>query len=148
MFFDVRSFLSNDSGAVTLDWVVLTAALVGTGVAVLTTVSGGLDSLTLQTNSQLNGAVVRTTFAGDLCEGGVEALQTAENTRVALARADGLDVSARNVVETMDALTSEFSDEELLAAYAEKAAAGPGVAFSAATEIGALECEIVRRGLL
>lgn len=34
-------FLKDESGAVTVDWVVLTAAIVGLGVAVIATVSGG-----------------------------------------------------------------------------------------------------------
>ena len=41
----LKSFLSNESGAVTVDWVVLTAALVGLGLAVMSVVSGGLEDL-------------------------------------------------------------------------------------------------------
>ena len=39
------NFLRDEDGAVTVDWVVLTAAVVGLGVAVLTAVSGGATSL-------------------------------------------------------------------------------------------------------
>lgn len=34
-------FLKGESGAITVDWVVLTAALIGLGLAVITTVSNG-----------------------------------------------------------------------------------------------------------
>ena len=35
-----NAFLKDESGAVTVDWVVLTAAIVGLGIAVLTQVGG------------------------------------------------------------------------------------------------------------
>ena len=40
-----NAFLNDESGAVTVDWVVLTAAIVGLGIAVLTSVSGGTQDL-------------------------------------------------------------------------------------------------------
>jgi Flp pilus assembly pilin Flp len=39
------SFVSDESGAVTVDWVVLTAAIVGLGLAVISVVSGGIEDL-------------------------------------------------------------------------------------------------------
>ncbi|MGR3662691.1 MAG: hypothetical protein ACU0CA_16155 [Paracoccaceae bacterium] len=39
---NTKLFLSDDSGAVTVDWVVLTAAIVGLGIAVLSSVGGGI----------------------------------------------------------------------------------------------------------
>ena len=41
----IRRFARDDNGAVTVDWVVLTAAVVGLGVAILSTVSGGATDL-------------------------------------------------------------------------------------------------------
>lgn len=41
----IKSFISSESGAVTVDWVVLTAALVGLGLAVMSVVSGGVENL-------------------------------------------------------------------------------------------------------
>ncbi|MBV1903394.1 MAG: hypothetical protein KUG58_07150 [Marinosulfonomonas sp.] len=38
-------FLNDESGAVTVDWVVLTAAIVGLGIAVLASVSDGITDL-------------------------------------------------------------------------------------------------------
>ena len=40
-----KSFANNESGAVTVDWVVLTAAIVGLGMVVMTTVGGGIEDL-------------------------------------------------------------------------------------------------------
>ncbi len=41
----LKTFTSDESGAVTVDWVVLTAALVGLGLAVMSVVSGGIEEL-------------------------------------------------------------------------------------------------------
>lgn len=43
----LANFIKAEDGAVTVDWVVLTAAIVGMGIAVITTVSkGALDHST------------------------------------------------------------------------------------------------------
>ena len=39
------AFIRDESGAVTVDWVVLTAAIVGLGIAVLTSVGNGTTAL-------------------------------------------------------------------------------------------------------
>jgi Flp pilus assembly pilin Flp len=41
----IKTFVSDESGAVTVDWVVLTAAIVGLGLAVMSVVSGGIEDL-------------------------------------------------------------------------------------------------------
>ena len=43
----------DESGAVTVDWVVLTAAIVGLGIVVLTSVSGGTMDLANDTEDSL-----------------------------------------------------------------------------------------------
>ena len=40
-----KGFKNDESGAVTVDWVVLTAAIVGLGMVVMTTVGGGITGL-------------------------------------------------------------------------------------------------------
>ena len=40
-----KAFKSDEAGAVTVDWVVLTAAIVGLGMVVMTTVGGGITGL-------------------------------------------------------------------------------------------------------
>jgi Flp pilus assembly pilin Flp len=44
-FSKLNTFVSDESGAVTVDWVVLTAAIVGLGLAVMSVVSGGVEDL-------------------------------------------------------------------------------------------------------
>jgi Flp pilus assembly pilin Flp len=55
-----NAFLKDESGAVTVDWVVLTAAIVGLGIAVLTSVSGGTQSLADKISSNLADGQVAT----------------------------------------------------------------------------------------
>ena len=50
-----RTFKSDESGAVTVDWVVLTAAIVGLGMVVMTTVGGGIEDLSTAIVDDLNG---------------------------------------------------------------------------------------------
>jgi Flp pilus assembly pilin Flp len=42
----IKNFAKSESGAVTVDWVVLTAAIVGLGLAVMAVVSTGVEDLT------------------------------------------------------------------------------------------------------
>lgn len=48
-----KKFQRDENGAVTVDWVVLTAAVVGLGVAVLTVVSGGVSNLAGEIDGKL-----------------------------------------------------------------------------------------------
>lgn len=50
----INAFVKDEDGAVTVDWVVLTAAIVGLGIAVLTSVSGGTTSLADKISSSLS----------------------------------------------------------------------------------------------
>ena len=49
-------FTSSESGAVTVDWVVLTAAIVGIAIAVITLISGGIESAANGINTELMNA--------------------------------------------------------------------------------------------
>ena len=55
-----NSFKKDEDGAVTVDWVVLTAAIVGLGIAVLTSVSGGTNALANKISSNLSSQTVGT----------------------------------------------------------------------------------------
>ncbi|MEM9349108.1 MAG: hypothetical protein AAGA47_02525 [Pseudomonadota bacterium] len=48
----------DEDGAVTVDWVVLTAAIVGLGILVLGIVSGGIQSLTDRIDDELSSMSV------------------------------------------------------------------------------------------
>ncbi len=49
-----KSFANDEAGAVTVDWVVLTAAIVGLGMVVMTTVGGGIQGLGNKVVTDLN----------------------------------------------------------------------------------------------
>ena len=58
MFDFIKNFRADEDGAVTVDWVVLTAAIVGLGIAVLLAVRGGTVDMATDIGSTLSGADV------------------------------------------------------------------------------------------
>jgi len=60
LFDYIKTFGADESGAVTVDWVVLTAAIVGLGIAVLTSVNSGTTSLANKISASLNATSVAT----------------------------------------------------------------------------------------
>ena len=61
----IKTFAQSESGAVTVDWVVLTAAIVGLGLAVMAVVSGGVEDLSRDIDGALQADVVGQTFGDD-----------------------------------------------------------------------------------
>ena len=57
----IKTFRNDEDGAVTVDWVVLTAAIVGLGIAVLTSVGGG----TMEASNNAAGDIVDAATAVD-----------------------------------------------------------------------------------
>jgi hypothetical protein len=57
-----KKFNDAEDGAVTVDWVVLTAAVVGLGVAALAAVKKGTGSLTTKINNYLSSRDITSTF--------------------------------------------------------------------------------------
>lgn len=70
-----RDFIADDSGAVTVDWVVLTGAVMGLGLASYAVVSGGVADLAGDVSLQLSSQKI---YVG---AGKVQALDTFENGR-------------------------------------------------------------------
>ncbi len=60
----VNQFRADEDGAVTVDWVVLTAAIVGLGIAVLTSVGGGTTQLANKVSSHMATQSVTTSYSG------------------------------------------------------------------------------------
>ena len=58
----VFRFLEEDSGAVTVDWVVFTAATVGLGVATLGAISVGIEDVSSDVATQLSGQSLSSSF--------------------------------------------------------------------------------------
>ena len=57
----IKNFRADEDGAVTVDWVVLTAAVVGLAVAAYTSIETGAESITANTATYLDGIVVGAT---------------------------------------------------------------------------------------
>lgn len=51
------SFADDESGAVTVDWVVLTAALVGIGVTMMSTIRAGIQDAATDIRNELTSAL-------------------------------------------------------------------------------------------
>jgi len=60
-----KSFKNDEAGAVTVDWVVLTAAIVGLGMVVMTTVGDGINGLGDQVAADLQSGTVVTGYTGN-----------------------------------------------------------------------------------
>lgn len=56
----IKNFRADDDGAVTVDWVVLTAAIVVLGISVLTVVGQGTMALSDKISSQLEAQTIAT----------------------------------------------------------------------------------------
>ncbi len=51
--FKMKNFAKDESGAVTVDWVVLTAAIVGIAIAVVAVIKGGVDATATEISNAL-----------------------------------------------------------------------------------------------
>ncbi len=58
----IKNFRAEEDGAVTVDWVVLTAAIVGLGIAVLGSVRSGATTMAGNIESELETAVPNISF--------------------------------------------------------------------------------------
>ena len=57
----VKRFQKDEDGAVTVDWVVLTAAIVGLGLIVMAAIRPGISGLAANIGDELNGWEIGTT---------------------------------------------------------------------------------------
>jgi len=58
----LRHFLLSESGSATVEWVVMTAASVAMGMAVMSYVSAGVESLSNEVRATLSGFEIMTSF--------------------------------------------------------------------------------------
>lgn len=59
-----KNFSKDEDGAVTVDWVVLTAAVVGLGIAGVSTVNQGIGDLATTIQGSLTGAAIDSDLTG------------------------------------------------------------------------------------
>lgn len=96
-----KEFIRDEDGAVTVDWVVLTAAIVGLGIATYAVVSGGISDTSTDISSFMQEDHITTSFGGDAgivggafsLDGGYVTLQFADVAALAAAvtHYEGLD---------------------------------------------------------
>ncbi len=70
LFSNIKNFAADESGAVTVDWVVLTAAIVGLGIAVILAVREGTNSVAGEIKASLESAEIVSLgcLSGDDCD--------------------------------------------------------------------------------
>lgn len=139
----IDRFISEESGAVSLDWIVLTAVIAGTALSVVGTVSGGIDDVALETSDQLREQVVRQSFGSDLCAGGLDGVRMREAESAAARGDEPIDPDT-----WFATYSASLRDADLLRDYARMADGRPGGTWSRNDTIrGLMACDIVLRGL-
>ncbi|REC58955.1 hypothetical protein DRV84_01670 [Rhodosalinus sediminis] len=61
----LNAFRNDEDGAVTVDWVVLTAAVVGLAIAAFTQINNGAESLATNASNAMGNASVASPSTGD-----------------------------------------------------------------------------------
>ena len=103
-----RRFLSPERGAVSTDWVILSAVMLVTAFAVVTAADEGLmPGASLE---GVRGAVLREAYGDPACPGGLGGLQRREDDRVARGGADPVAVA-----EWLGAEAAVLSDDAVRA---------------------------------
>lgn len=92
-------FLADDSGAVTVDWVVLTAGMVGVGLATMAVVSAGVEDLSGDMRTQMESQEISTSFGS-----GAVAWEAGQ-----------WDMHNPGIYDSYSTWMAGFSDENLLA---------------------------------
>lgn len=100
-----KSFLRGDSGALTVDWVVVTAAVTGLGVSSAVAVRSGAGSLASDINQALSGAQV----AG-ACGQMSYAMNTMSDRTAESSRAYAQRYSDENLIAAFSNATSKVAD--------------------------------------
>lgn len=132
----LKTFAAGESGAVTVDWVILTAGLVGLGLATMTVVSAGVEDVSGDTGDALTDFEIASSFAELVDYSGHSLVGPSHN-------------EAWRTGET--ARFGAMSDTDLMAAYnASYGIATGGVYPHAQHEtdrIGVMEQEMAARGM-
>ncbi|WP_323035386.1 hypothetical protein [Pararhodobacter sp.] len=96
-------FLRSERGAVTVDWVVLTAAVAGLGITTILGVQTGVINLGGEVNSALSGVAVASLTGEDVSSGGYTPFIATQD----------------DIANWVQEYTDNFSDDELRSLYAE-----------------------------
>lgn len=146
----MRKWEKNSGGGETgLDWVILSAALFATAVAVFGTVTQDRRAMP-SISSGLTGELVWTVYSAkrEFCRGGLEAVQAKEDRRVAVAVARGEQARAVDVAVWNATHYANRTDTQIIDAYAHGLNDITGPEWSRAATLSALlECELAAREL-
>lgn len=120
----IKNFIQSESGAITVDWVVLTAGLVGLGLATMAVVSGGVEDLSGDTATQMasmepgsmydwTSGVMTNSGWGDLgIFSPIQSANGAESYAAAVLAANGGDYQAAYDQLYQQALNMTYADGE------------------------------------
>ncbi|SNT34335.1 hypothetical protein [Jannaschia aquimarina] len=116
-------FLRDQRGAISTDWIILTAALLGTGYAVVSGLGEGPRLPERVSGGGLSGMVLEESLGPGVCRGGIDALRAMHGGKSAESWAGSLSDNA--LVREVDRLRSYVNRDP--------------------AQMTALECEMVRR---
>ena len=114
----LKNFLDDETGAVTVDWVVLTAALVGLGLAVMVVVSNGAEDLsgdiqdTLERDDIIQVSFGRGAATNLLDAGFVDSTSIASNAELGAAYAAELDAGLLDSQAAVTGLESAIASAD------------------------------------
>ncbi|CUH16731.1 hypothetical protein JSE7799_00369 [Jannaschia seosinensis] len=89
----LEKFIRRERGFVTFDWIVLTAIIVLTGVSVLDSLSGGVETASVA-RADLRGEALAEVLAPETCPGGPGDASAREAARIAAGGSGPVDVTA------------------------------------------------------
>lgn len=136
------TFLTSEEGAVTVDWVVLTAGLVGLGLAVMTVVSSGVQDLSTDIDEELSTSVISTSFGPTALEDFWDESLLVEGDGGPFAVSYDRDDFDRNIQEIRDTPTDQLAG--VLTYVQQQATTGDSYAYEDAL-VEMVEWEIANR---
>jgi len=113
----VIGFLKDESGAVTVDWVVITSGVVGLGLATMAVVSGGVQSTSNSVGGTMTGFEISSSFGDGLTAIGDWLSGYAPVNDALHGPTWGPDDQGRNWVENTYDNWSELSDQQIMDMY-------------------------------
>lgn len=144
----LRDFASAEEASISVDWLVLTAVLIGTGFAVVGTMASGLGAVSSATTEQLRGQVIRQSFGPpNLCAQGVDGLRLREEARIAAGGADAVNVDSWLPIYADGLSDAGLRAERDRMEHLANRVTPAGDWSRARTLQGLLECRIAQRGL-
>ncbi len=142
----MMNFWQDESGAITVDWVVLTAGLVGLGIATTAVVSGGMQTQSTAVSGTMTGIEISASFDTGTSLADWLAGYTPVNMGLH-GPSWGPDAEGRNWVENTYDSWSALSDAEITAMYTADYASAVGGDATRADYIAVQQMIMAERGI-